>query len=204
MTDAAPQLSLRLPGMWVQLDPARPDVTDRRIRAFVELSMGRADELASARAKARGALGVMVERADGPASLQSTFLCHEVEPGVLTPIAVSVFTPAALHLSPVVGTRAADVMDGFLAAMDAMGDGEGWHRGAAVDGEWARRWNVSETSLGGELDDLPIRSFGADYWRTVPGSKRMVLITVTSPLADIPQTLLRLADAIVSGSRVAP
>jgi hypothetical protein len=53
-------------------------------------------------------------------------------------------------------------------------------------------------------EDVPLRSFVADYWRTVPGSKRLVLVTVTSPLADIPQTLIHLADAIVVGSRFSP
>ena len=48
-----------------------------------------------------------------------------------------------------------------------------------------------------------MRTFEADYWRTVPGTKNLVLITVTSPLADIPETLLRLTDAIVEGSRFA-
>lgn len=198
-----PRLVLRLPGTWVQLDPSRPEITDKRIRAFVELSMGRADELAQARADLRRSMGLMLERADGPAALESTFLCHEVEPGVPTPIAVSVFAPAALHISPVVGTAARDVMDGFLAAMEAMGDGEDWVRRPCVDGESARRWRVTETVLAEGLEDAPVRSFGADYWRTVPGTKRLVLVTVTSPLADIPETMLRLADAIVAGSRFA-
>jgi hypothetical protein len=46
-------------------------------------------------------------------------------------------------------------------------------------------------------------TFAADYWRTVPGTKSLVLVTVTSPLAVIPRTMLRLADAVVAGSRFA-
>jgi hypothetical protein len=205
-TDAAPaaaaaRLVLRLPGTWVQLDPSRPEVTDRRIRVYVDLAMGRADELAKARADMRKAVGAMIQSADSAASLESVFLCHEVAPGTPTPIAVSVFAPAELHLSPVIGTNPADVIDGYLAAMDAIGDGEGWERRACVDGESVRRWRISETVLADGLEDQPVRSFSADYWRTVPDTKRLVLITVTSPLADIPETLLRLADAIVAGSR---
>ncbi|NYI39925.1 hypothetical protein [Demequina lutea] len=199
-----PRLVLRLPGTWVQLDPSRPELTDKRIRAFVRLSMGRADELATARADMRKALGLLVERADPAAALESTFLCHEVSPGVPAPIAVSVFTPEAIRMSPVIGTRPEDVIAGFMAAMKAIGDGGGWEVRPCADGASARRWHIAETVVAEGLEDVPIRAFSADYWRTVPGSKRLVLVTVTSPLADIPQTLLHLADAIVAGSRFAP
>lgn len=197
----APRLVLRLPGTWVQLDPSRPVLTDKRIRAFVQLSMGRADDLAAARADMRKALGLMLERADPAAALESTFLCHEVSPGVPTPIAVSVFTPGSIHMSPVIGTRPDAVIAGFLAAMEAIGDAEGWEVRPCADGVVARRWRITETAASPGLEDAPLRAFNADYWRTVPGSKRLVLVSVTSPLADIPQTLVRLADAIVAGSR---
>jgi len=200
-TTNAARLVLRLPGTWVQLDPSRPEVTDRRIRVYVDLAMGRADELAKARADMRKAMDAMIHSADSAAALESVFLCHEVAPGTPTPIAVSVFAPAQLHLSPVIGTNPADVIDGYLAALDAMGDGEGWERRACVDGESVRRWRIAQTVLADGLEDQPVRSFSADYWRTVPDTKRLILVTVTSPLADIPETLLRLADAIVAGSR---
>jgi hypothetical protein len=117
--DAA-RLVLRLPGTWVQLDPSRRDLTDRRIRAFVDLSLGRADNLARARADARRALGLVLDRADPAAALESSFLCHEVAPGVPTPISVSVFSPEAIRMSPVIGHRPDAVIDGFLAAMTAI------------------------------------------------------------------------------------
>lgn len=199
----APRLLLRLPGTWVQLDPARPEVTDRRIRTFVDLAIGRADELAKARADMRSAIGALMNQADEAAALESVFWCHEVAPGTPTPIAVSVFAPTELHMSPVIGTDPRDVIDGFLAAMDVLGDGEGWERRACVDGDSVRRWRIADTVVGAGFEDVPVRSFSADYWRTVPDTKRLVLITVTSPLADIPETMLRLADAIVAGSRFA-
>ncbi len=197
----APRLVLRLPGTWVQLDPSRPELTDTRIRAFVKLSMGRADQLATARADMRKALGLMMESADPAAALESTFVCHEIAPGVPTPISVSVFLPDAIHLSPVIGTDAQAVIDGLLAAMDAIGDGNGWEPLACVDGCAARRWRITETVAAQGADDVPLRAFTADYWRTVPDSKRLVLITVTSPLADVAHMLVRLADAVVAGSR---
>lgn len=196
-----PRLVLRLPGTWVQLDPSRPELTDKRIRTFVEVSMGRADELATARADMRKALGLMVERAEPAAALESTFLCHEVSPGVPTPIAVSVFSPDAIHISPVIGTQPDDVISGFISAMEVIGDGEGWEVLPCVDGVAARRWRITESVVAEGLEDVPLTAFSADYWRTVPGSKRLVLVNVTSPLADLAQSLLRMADAIVGGSR---
>lgn len=199
----AVRLTLRLPGTWVQLDPNRPDVTTERIHSFVALAIGRADELSQARQHLRRALGLMMEKAPAAAALESTFLCHEISPGSPTPIAVSVFSPADIHMSPAVGTGPGTVIETFLAAMDVLGDSSDWTRLGCADGEAARRWRVTETVVAEGAADLPLRSFAADYWRTVPGSKRLVLVTVTSSLADIPQTLLRLADAIVAGSRFA-
>lgn len=198
---SAARLVLRLPGTWVQLDPSRPEVTSDRIHSFVDVAMGRADELATARHDMRRSLGTLLEQAPAAATLESTFLCHELSPGAATPIAVSVFSPANMRMSPAVGTRPGTVIETFLAAMEVRGDSAGWTRLGCSDGEAARRWRIVETVVVEGAEDLPLRSFVADYWRTVPGSKRLVLVTVTSPLADIPQTLVRLADAIVAGSR---
>ena len=195
------RLVLRLPGTWVQLDPARPELTDKRIRTFVELTMGRADELAEARRQMRVALGLVLDKATEKAALESTFLCHEIAPGAATPIAISVFSPTEIHMSPAVGTRPGAVIDTFVAAMEAMGDGGDWERLACVDGEAVRRWRITETVVAEGTEDQPVRAFAADYWRTVPFTKRLVLVSVTSPLADIPQTLIRMTDAIVAGSR---
>jgi hypothetical protein len=201
---AAPRLTLRLPGTWVQLDPNRPEVTTGRIHSFVELAIGRADELAQARHDMRDALGMMMDRAPEAAALESTFLCHEISPGSPTPIAVSVFSPADVHMSPAIGKGPGAVIETFLAAMNVLGDVADWTRIDCADGEAVRRCRITETVVAEGAEDLPMRSFVADYWRTVPGGKRLVLVTVTSPLADIPQTLVRLADAIVAGSRFSP
>lgn len=202
--EGARRLALRLPGTWVQLDPHRPDVASERIRAFVRLALGRADELAGARRELRLALGMVLDGAPAAAALESAFLCHEIAPGSPTPIAVSVFSPDSIRMSPAVGTAPGVVIDAFLAAMEALGDAAGWARIACADGEAARRWRITETVAAEGAEDVPLRSYVADYWRTVPGSKRLVLVTVTSLLADIPQTLTRLADAIVAGSRFGP
>ncbi len=195
------RLILRLPGTWVQLDPNRPQLTTERIHSFVEMAIGRADQFARARHDMRHVLGVLWEKAPEAAALDSLFLCHEISPGGPTPIAVSVFSPAEIRMSPAVGVGASAVIDTFLASMEVLGDAVDWMRLDCVDGEAARRWHVTETVVAEGTDDLPLRSFVADYWRSVPRSKRLVLVTVTSPLADIPQTLLHLADAIVAGSR---
>lgn len=197
------RLVLRLPGTWVQLDPSRPELTDKRIRAFVQLTMGRADELAEARRQMRVALGMVLDKATEEAALESTFLCHEIAPGAATPMAISVFSPAEISMSPAVGTHPAAVIDTFVAAMEQMGDGADWERLTCVDGEAVRRWRITETVVAEGTEDLPVRTFAADYWRTVPFTKRLVLVSVTSPLADIPQTLIRMTDAIVAGSRFA-
>ncbi len=241
-TPSPPRLVLRLPGTWVQLDPSRPDVTRVRIRTFVDRSIGRADQLATARADLSRALDSMLEYGAGPAAHESTFLCHELAPGVTAPIAISVFAPTDVRWSPAVGTDPGDVLAGFLWAMEAPGEGEGqsgghgqgrgqgqgesqsgghgdsggggdgggqdggrggWRRLECADGWAARRWRVTSQEVAHELAEQTLPTFTAEYWRTVPGSKRLTLVTVTSPLAVIPKTMLRLADAVVAGSRFA-
>src|SRR5664279_2675289 len=170
----ASRLTLRLPGTWVQLDPNRPEVTTERIHEFVQLAIGRADELAQARHDMKHALGMMMDRAPEAAALESTFLCHEIAPGSPTPIAVSVFSPADVHMSPAIGTRPGAVIETFLAAMKVLGDAADWKRIDCADGQAARRWRITETVVAEGAEDLPLRSFVADYWRTVPGGKRLV------------------------------
>jgi len=203
-SSSAPRLTLRLPGTWLQLDPSRPELTSTRIHAFVEDSIGRSDQLASARAGLRDALHAMLDGVEEQAAHESTFLCHEIAPGVSAPIAVSVFAPAEVRMSPVMGTDPGDVIAGFLKAMEALDHATEWRRLACADGYAARRWRVAAREVTPALADHALNTFAAEYWRTVPGSKRLMLVTVTSPLADIPQTMLRLADAIVAGSRCAP
>jgi len=196
-----PRLTLRLPGTWIQLDPHRPDVTAGRIRSFVDLVIGRADQLAYARREMRTALEMVMDQAPTTSALESTFVCHQLAPGTATPVAVSIFSPAQFHMSPAIGNQPATVIEAFLATLDVLGDGSDWLRIGCVDGEAVRRWCVTESVVADGTEDLAVRTFVAHYWRTVPSSKRVALVTVTSPLADIPRTLLRLADAIVGGSR---
>ncbi len=151
----------------------------------------------------------MLERGEGPAGLESTFLCHEIAPGVTTPIAVSVFAPTEVRMSPVIGTDPEAVIAGFMEAMDVIEGAREWKSLACADGWAARRWRVVDhsatpTLAGPELAGRTAPTFAAEYWRTVPTTKRLMLITVTSPLAAIPQTMRRLADAVVAGSRFAP
>lgn len=200
----APRLTLRLPGTWLHLDPARPEITDARVRAFVEASIGRADQFASARADLHKAFGAMLRRGEGPAGLESTFLCQEIAPGVTAPIAVSVFAPPEVRMSPVVGTGPEAVIAGFVDAMEVIEDTREWKRLACADGWAARRWRVTDQAAAPALAEQSVPTFAAEYWRTVPATKRLMLITVTSPLADIAQTMLRLADAVVAGSHFAP
>jgi len=206
------RLVLRLPGSWVQLDPTRPEVTATRIHNYATLTVGRADNLSRTRAQVRRLLSGVLEHSRPRTGLQSLFLCHELLAGVPAPIAIAVFAPADVHLSPVLGTEPQHVIDAFLAAMDALGDTAGWQRRDCVDGCSVRRWRVTaarpdSTGDGADDDgtatsDTGVGTFSATYWRTVPGSKQLMLITVTSVLTQDVEVMVRLADAVVAGSRM--
>lgn len=199
-----PRLVLTLPGTWLQIDPNDPQLSHRRIGAFVQRAMGRADELATVRAALREALGTLMERsATGGAAgtAESVFVCDEVSRGTKLPLCVSIFTPERMRISPAVGTAPDAVIGAFHEALTSIGDGDGWERVACRDGLALRRVRVVDEPLAADVPDGTARIWGVDYWRTVPDSKHLVLVTATSPLADIPETLLRLTDAIVVTSR---
>lgn len=199
-----PRLVLTLPGVWLQIDPSDPQLSHRRIGDFVKRAMGRADELATVRAALREALGTLMERsATGGAAgtAESVFVCDEVSRGTKLPLCVSIFTPERMRISPTVGTAPDAVIGAFHEALVAIGDGDGWERVSCRDGEALRRVRVVDEPLTADVPDATARIWGVDYWRTVPESKRLVLVTATSPLADIPETLVRLTDAIVVTSR---
>lgn len=199
-----PRLVLTLPGTWLQIDPSDPELSHRRIGDFVKHAMGRADELATVRAALREALGTLMERsATGGAAgtAESVFVCDEVSRGTKVPLCVSVFTPERMRISPTVGTAPDAVIAAFHEALVTIGDGDGWERVSCRDGAALRRVRVVDEPLTADVPDATARIWGVDYWRTVPDSKRLVLVTATSPLADIPETLLRLTDAIVATSR---
>jgi len=199
-----PRLVLTLPGAWLQIDPSDRELSHRRIGDFVKRAMGRADELATVRAAMREALGTLMERsATGGAAgtAESVFVCDEVSRGTKLPLCVSVFTPERMRISPTVGTAPDAVIGAFHEALVAICDGDGWEHVSCRDGAALRRVRVVDEPLSADVPDETARIWGVDYWRTVPDSKRLVLVTATSPLADIPETLVRLTDAIVATSR---
>lgn len=202
MTDSTGvgRLVMSLPGTWVQLDPARPHETARRIRRYAELAVGTGDERARIRAGLREALATSMEVA-GP-DLQTMLLCHEIAPGAPTPLSLTVLAPSHARISPAVGTDPEHVITGFLAAMQAIGEGGGWERIPCVHGAAVRRWHTRGVELSPGEPELAVREVSIDVWRTVPGSKRLLLVHADSVLADIPHTVVRLVDAIMGASRV--
>ncbi|WP_084074704.1 hypothetical protein [Demequina sp. NBRC 110052] len=201
-SDAPGRLVLRLPGTWVQLDPRRREETARRIRRYVELAVGRDDDRVQVRAGLRHALAATMDVAGE--DLQSMLLCHEIAPGAPTALSLSVLVPRDVRISPAVGTDPQAVIAGFLEAMQRIGDGEGWEQIPVSDGAAVRRWRVGEVALVPDDADTVVRQVSVDVWRTVPESKRLILVHADSVLADIPHTVVRLVDAIVGSSRVAP
>ena len=200
--DAPGRLVLRLPGTWVQLDPRRREKTARRIRRYVELAVGRDDDRVRVRAGLRQALAATMDVAGE--DLQSMLLCHEIAPGAPTPLSLSVLVPRDVRISPAIGTAPEAVIAGFHEAMQRIGDGEGWEQIPVSHGAAVRRWHVGEVALAPDELGTVIRQVSVDVWRTVPRSKRLILVHADSVLADIPHTVVRLVDAIVGSSRVVP
>lgn len=240
-TSDAPRLEFALPGTWLQLDPARPQLTRRRIAAYTEGLVGKADDAAIVRDAVSSTLLATVDYLSRPqakgAELQTLLMCSSVAPPTPSPVTIAVYLPQGVSMTPSPTTDPHDVLTTFETAMDALAvplDGHGSQRGVAQDARpgyeehpaehepparpdvWSRwtrhrcadglaltRWRVTTQSIdprSGQTIDL----FCSEHWRTIPGSRRMALIQVSSPLARIPDVLHRLARAFVATTRVAP
>lgn len=197
------QLSFRLPGTWVQLVPDELEQAAARIKLFVEHALGTTDELAQARVALRERLKEGLEASAG-AQAQSMFLCMELEADTRMPVAITVYMPADFRISPAMGTDPDKVMDVFIQSLK-----ESQHAGldtleriSLPQADVSRMHRFVETDLAdGHGDVPPVRGLVADYWFTVPNSKRMVLVNFYTPLGDIPEVMLGFFDAIVEASR---
>lgn len=191
-----PRCQLYMPGTWLHLDPADSTATTARIRAYVRRMVGTSDKVAQVRR-------AMTERLQGLVSsgAQSVFVCEQISPGVAFPMTVSVSVVQAVGDEP-------------LALIAARVGGDG------ADGEAHTEWESLEcrsgtairstevTSVALELpEDTPAdlaneqleqHSLRLTAWLWEPGSDHLVLLSASTPMADIPHLVTRLFDGIVA------
>lgn len=196
-----PRLNFRFVGTWHpvllgELDS--PELIDR----FLLETTGRRDDLVTHRARLRADLREAVAKArEGSAT--AMFLATQVQPGVEIPITLTVFAPTDLRMSPAIGTDAETVMRVFREALEQrQTDGLDTAREIEHPECAVLRLHRREEQ---HLDDaISVNRLAADYWMTVPGTKHMLLVSVATPMGEIPNLMLSLFDSIIRAATFEP
>ncbi len=227
-TSAAMSLRLTLPGSWLHLDVDDPEASRKSIGAFTERLLPRNDASAQARGLIHFRAMTALEEASGT-GLSSIFIAGELAPGVPLPVTLTVADPPQLQMSPALGTSPRAVLAALRGSLERMHiDGaRSAHeihtdKFAALRIEDVSRTSWSEAGFGDNTanentkerfprlydDDaraaagaITLEELRADYWCTVPASKRVVLMTFRTTFGAIPHTMIGLFDSIVKTAK---
>lgn len=198
MIAASSQLRFRLPGEWISLDPQDAEASAHTARIAREL-VGTADDAAGARRRVRSGLDEAVSSAR-EARARLLLLCREIAPGIPIPVSISVHDP--VQVTPAVGTGAEQVMRAFELSLPHTSEPDlDTATRLALDGSIALRLHsVTGQEIEEDGQRVTQNRLAARYWITVPGTKQVALVSVATPLGDIPHAMLRFFDAIVAAA----
>lgn len=194
---AIPQLRFRLPGRWWQIPLTDLDEARASVRRLVDTAVGPRDDRATERDRLRRQLVSGVEAAVGGGGV-SMQIALQIAEDLPIPVSFTVFTPT-LHLSPAVGTSG-DAVIGILQ--------QGLERRADYNVETARRFSTQRSSVlrqhrtevtvtEGKEGPEELPTLIVDYWLSVPGAKRVVLVSFSTALAGMDEIMLPFLDAII-------
>jgi hypothetical protein len=194
-----PQLALRLPGRWISLDPREGVSAEAQLTRAARELVGTADDAAEARRQVREQF-TEVLRAAREAQAQRIFVCHRIS-GLPVPAAITVHTPDGLRMAPTVGTAPSAVITTFSESLRELGvEGVDDATRLAIDGAEILRLvrEPVETVTTGDGQQITFRRLRADYWYSMPGTKQIVLVSMTTQLGDIRNVMLQFFDAIAT------
>lgn len=214
MAESAPELRFRLLGDWHPVLLNELD-SDALVAGFVDHVFGRRDQDSAIRALTRRDLKGAVAEARA-LHAKAMFVMTELTPGTPLPVTLTVFEQPDLRMSPAIG----ESPEAVIATLERVfAELERPHLetaarleipGAAilrlhtvevqdlqVDGE---ELAAAPEELATEVRAAKIRRLSADYWYTVPGTKQILLVNLSSPIGDIPHVLLGFFDSIVQAS----
>lgn len=195
------RLALELPGRWFSLPIGDPGARSR-IRELTDALHGRRDDRAGARIALRRRLEAALEGAEASRAEQ-VHLGIALEADVPLPAVASVYPGIS-----VAATATSHDPDAVMAALvplvlRAAHEPAG---GTAEPGKDDRVFTAGRSRIlrrprlhHGGAHELP--SLAIDYWITVPGARRAVLLHLDVPLLAPEALLLALCDAIALAAR---
>ncbi len=200
--DDTRRLVFRMVGTWWRIELSSPEAIADSTKQIAAGVLGRADDRATARARLRDELGKAAAAA-ADADAQLLMIQTELGPGQPMSATLTVFEDEKMRMSPAIGTDAASVLAVFEKSVPLMDPARADTvvRRRCMDGEVARVHAIEETVEIEDGERYTQRRLVAQYWYPVPGTKRLLTAVFSTPLGDIPHTLLSYFDAIVAASR---
>jgi hypothetical protein len=196
ITDSLPALRFRLPGRWFQVPLHSRDAARDSITRLVAQQVGPADDLGALRRELTRRMFAAVEAAiDGDG--QSLQVALTIVPEVPLSASFAVFLPE-VTLTPAIGTSPAAVMDLFERGL-----------ADATDVSTATRFSTPDSAVVrvhrhvlAEVDDRhePLDSLMVDYWLTVPGMKRVVLVSFSTVYSELEEVMMTFFDSIIGAT----
>ena len=200
--NATPALAFRLLGTWWRIDLDSDETARASASIVARGTLGTRDHEATARRRVRDDLVAAAASArDANATLM--LLQTELSPGEPMSATLTVFDDERVRMSPAVGTnpdRVLSVLEESLPTIDP-GLAPTAVRRPFDGGETVRVHRIDETVEVEAGADFTQRRLVAQYWYPQPDTKTLALVVLSTPLGDIPNTLLSYFDAIVEVSR---
>ncbi len=197
-TVTGPQLRFRLPGSWWQVPLTDAAEAKASIRRLVDRQAGNRDDRATERETMRRQFLAAAEHAiEGNG--RSMHVALEIVEDLPIPVSFTVYLPD-LRLTPAVGTDGGAVIDILERGMAAR---------ASFDAEKVKRFTVGESSVlrvhhdeimhrEEPAEDIP--ALVTEYWISIPGTKRVALISFSTGLSGIDEIMLGFFDSIVGAT----
>lgn len=197
--EALPRLVLRLPGTWSAIPLDDREAAGTAIRTLVRRQVGVADDRAILRDElSRHLLAALEESITGDG--QSFHVALEIVPRMPIPVSVSVSLPQQA-ITPAVGTSPAAVM----AVLE-----RGLEQTLTETWPTAKRFDTRESAVlrmhrhlpvEGKAGEEPLDALVVDYWMTVPGTKRFVLVSCATAFGPLEDTMLGFFDSLMRVTR---
>jgi hypothetical protein len=188
-----PTLRFRLPGQWFQIPLQSREGARSAVERLVRQQVGPADDRAGLRRELTARFFAALEGAlDGNG--QSMQVAITIVPEVPISANFTVFLPQ-VTLTPAVGTSPAVVMDLLRRGLDDATDLSSEVRFDTAESAVLRLHRRQAVKVDDETDDLP--ALAVDYWVTVPGHKRVVLVSFATVYAELEDVMLTFFDSIM-------
>lgn len=202
--ETTPDLVFRLLGTWWSVDLESDEAARASATEIARGTLGTADQHATPRRRMRDDL-VAAAASARTAHARLMLLQTEIGPGEPMSVSLTLYEDDRMRMSPSIGTAPDTVLAVLEESLPTIAPDRASTavRRPFADGEVVRIHRIDETVEVEAGQEFTARRLVAEYWYPVPQTKQLLMLVLSTPLGDIPNTLLSYFDAIVVVSHFA-